>query len=63
MTASPEPVSCPQVTAAELRVTLSGHGQPAFVLVHIPVCANGQVSLSVQAIQARPGVPGYTAAP
>jgi len=63
MTASPEPAGCAQVTAAELRVTLAGHGQPAFVPAHIPVCANGQVSLSVQAIQARPGVPGYTAAP
>jgi hypothetical protein len=30
---------------------------------YIPVCANGHMALSVQAIQARPGVPGYTVAP
>jgi uncharacterized protein DUF4232 len=63
VTASAEPTSCAQVTAAELRVTLPRQGQPAFVPAHIPVCANGHVSLSVQAIQARPGVPGYTVAP
>jgi hypothetical protein len=63
VTASPEPASCAQVTAAELRVILPRHGQPAFVPAHIPVCANRHMSLSVQAIQARPGVPGYTVAP
>jgi hypothetical protein len=63
VTASPAPASCAQVTAAELRVTLPRHGQPAFVPAHIPVCSNGHVSLSVQAIQARPGVPGYIVAP
>jgi Protein of unknown function (DUF4232) len=62
VTASPEPASCAKVTAAEFRVTLPRQGQPAFVPAHIPVCANGNVSLSVQAIQARPGVPGYAMA-
>jgi hypothetical protein len=62
VTASAAPASCAQVTAAELRVTLPRQGPPAFVPAHIPVCANGNVSLSVQAIQARPGVPGYAMA-
>jgi hypothetical protein len=53
-----------QVTAEELRVTLPSQGRPAFVPAHIPVCSKkGHVSLSVQAIQARPGVPGYTVMP
>ena len=58
------PASCAQVTAEELRVALPRQARPAFVPAHIPVCSQkGQVSLSVQAIQARPGVPGYTVAP
>jgi len=36
VTASPEPASCAQVTAAELRVILPRQGQPAFVPAHIP---------------------------
>jgi Domain of unknown function (DUF4232) len=61
---SAQPASCAQVTAEELRVALPRQARPAFVPVHIPVCSQkGQVSLSVQAIQARPGVPGYTVTP
>ena len=59
-----EPVSCAKVTAEELRVALPRQDRPAIVPVHITVCSQkGHVSLSVQAIQARPGVPGYTEAP
>jgi hypothetical protein len=59
-----QPASCAKVTAEELRVALPRQDRPAIVPVRITVCSqNGQVSLSVQAIQARPGVPGYTKAP
>jgi len=52
------------VTAGELRITLPHQGRSAFVLVHIPVCSRkGRASLSVQAIQARPGVRGHTTLP
>jgi hypothetical protein len=51
------------VTAEELRVMLPRQDRPAFVPVHIPLCSDKRhVSLRVQAIQARPGVPGYTVA-
>jgi len=61
---STRPASCEQVTAEELRVTLPQQDRASFVPAHIPVCAQrGQASLSVQAIQARPGVPGYTMVP
>ena len=64
VTSSAERASCAQVTAEELRVALPRQDRPAFVPVHIPVCSQqGQVSLSVQAIQARPGVPGYPLRP
>jgi hypothetical protein len=50
--------------AEELRVALPRQEWPAFVPAHIPVCSQkGQVSLSVQALQARPGVPGHTVRP
>jgi uncharacterized protein DUF4232 len=63
-TASTEPARCTRVTAGELRVALPSQGRAAFVPAHIPVCSSkGAVSLSVQAIQARPGVPGYAAMP
>jgi Domain of unknown function (DUF4232) len=63
-TASTEPATCSTVTAQGLRIALPSEGRPAFVPVHIPVCSSkGAVSLSVQAIQARPGVPGYAARP
>ena len=56
-----QPASCAKVTAEELRVALPRQDRPAIVPVHITVCSQkGQASLSVQAIQARPGVPGYT---
>ena len=52
------------MTAEELRITLPSQGRAAFVPAHIPVCSSqGPVSLSVQAIQARPGVPGYAMTP
>ena len=64
LTASARPAGCTQVTAEELRVTLPSQGRTAFVPAHIPVCSTkGSVSLSVQAIQARPGVPGYARTP
>jgi len=54
------PANCAKVTAEELRVALPRQDRPAIVPVHITVCTQkGQVSLTVQAIQARPGVPGY----
>ena len=64
VTSGTQPPGCAQVTAEELRVTLPRQGRSAFVPVHIPVCSKkGHASLSVQAIQARPGVPGYTVVP
>jgi len=63
-TGGTQPVGCARVTAEELRVTLPRQGRSAFVPVHIPVCSGrGHASLSVQAIQARPGVPGYATMP
>jgi hypothetical protein len=59
-----QPANCAKVTAEELRVALPRQDRPAIVPVHITVCSQkGQVSLSVQAIQARAGVPGHTKAP
>jgi len=59
-----QPAGCAQVTAEELQVTLPHQGRSAFVPVRIPVCSErGRVSLSVRAIQARPGVPGYPMMP
>jgi len=59
-----QPANCAKVTAEELRVALPRQDRPAIVPVHITVCAQkGQVSLTVQAIQARPGVPGYPLRP
>jgi len=64
VTTSAEQVNCARVTVEELRIALPGQARPAFVPAHILVCSQeGQVSLSVQAIQARPGVPGFTVAP
>jgi hypothetical protein len=58
------PAGCTKVTAEELRVTLPHQGRSAYVPADIPVCSGkGHASLSVQAIQARPGVPGYTMLP
>jgi len=59
-----QPAGCAPVTAEELQVTLPHQGRSAFVPVRIPVCSQrGRVSLSVRAIQARPGVPGYPMMP
>ena len=59
-----KPAGCAQVTAGELRVTLPRQGRSAFVPVRIPVCSErGRASLSVQAIQARAGIPGYPITP
>jgi hypothetical protein len=64
ITAAARPAGCAEVTAEELRITLPRQIRPSFVPAHIPVCSKrGHVSLSVQAIQARPGIPGYTMAP
>jgi hypothetical protein len=64
VTSAPQPAGCAKVTAGELRIMLPRQAQPSFVPAHIPVCSHrGHVSLSVQAIQARPGVPGYTMTP
>ncbi len=64
VTGSRRAASCTQVTVERLRVTLPHQGRPAIVPVHIPVCSGkGRPPLSVQAIQARPGVPGYTMLP
>jgi hypothetical protein len=60
-TGSSRPAACDQVTAEELRVTFPDQVRSAFLPVHIPMCSRkGHLSLSVQAIQARPGIPGYT---
>jgi hypothetical protein len=53
--------ACSEVTAEELRVILPDQGRPAFVPAHIPACSKrGPAFLSVQAIQAGPGIPGYS---
>ena len=60
-TGSSRPATCVRVTAGELRVTLPHQGRSAFVPVHIPVCSKrGHLSLSIQALQARSGISGYT---
>ena len=62
--ADTKPAGGAEVTAEELRITLPRQARPSFVPAHIPVCSQrGHVSLSVQAIQARPGVPGYNVTP
>jgi uncharacterized protein DUF4232 len=60
-TGSSRPAVCDQVTAEELRVTFPDQVRSAFLPVHISMCSRkGHLSLSVQAVQARPGIPGYT---
>jgi hypothetical protein len=64
VTAATRPAGCAEVTAEELQVRLPRQARPSFVPVNIPVCSQrGHVSLSVQAIQARPGVPGRVVTP
>jgi hypothetical protein len=55
-----EPTACAQVTAPELRVALPDQVRPAFVPIHLPACSKkGLEFMSVQAIQPRPGIPGF----
>ena len=55
-----QPTACAQVNAAELRVTLPDQVRPAFVPLHLSACSKkGPEFLSVQAIQPRPGIPGF----
>jgi hypothetical protein len=55
-----QPTVCAQVTAPELRVTPPDQVRPAFVPIHLPACSKkGPEFLSVQAIQPRPGIPGF----
>jgi hypothetical protein len=59
-----QPAACVQVTAPELRVMLPGlqgpRVQPALVPITLPACSKpGPKFLSVQAIQPRPGIPGF----
>jgi hypothetical protein len=59
-----EPAGCAEVTAGELRIRLPRQARPSLVPAHIPVCTQrGHASLSVQAIQARPGIPGHRMTP
>ena len=59
-----KPAGCAEVTFEQLRITLPRQDRPSFVATHIPVCSQrGHATLSVQAIQARPGIPGYSATP
>jgi Protein of unknown function (DUF4232) len=59
-----QPAVCAQVTALELRVMLPGQGvraRPTFVPIRLSACSKrGPEFLSVQAIQPRPGIPGFT---
>ena len=55
-----KPTSCAQVTAPELRVTLPDQVRPAFVPIHLSACSKkGLEFMRVQAIQPRPGIPGF----
>jgi hypothetical protein len=59
-----KPAGCAEVTAEELRITLPQQARPSLVPAHIPVCSQrGHASLSVQAMQARPGIPGHSMTP
>jgi hypothetical protein len=59
-----KPPGCTEVTAEELRITLPRQARPSFVAAHIPVCSQrGNATLTVQAIQARPGIPGHSITP
>ena len=60
------PAACARVTAPELRVMLPDQGlrgwqvRPALVPIALPACSKrGPKFLTVQAIQPRPGVPGF----
>ncbi len=54
------PTACVGVTALELRVTLPDQVRPAFVPINVSACSRkGLEFMSVQAIQPRPGIPGF----
>jgi Protein of unknown function (DUF4232) len=55
-----QPTACAPVTAPELRVTLPDQVRPAFVPISVSACSKkGPEFMSVQAIQPRPGIPGF----
>jgi hypothetical protein len=55
-----QPTACAQVNAPGLQVTLPDQVRPTFVPLHLSACSKkGPEFLSVQAIQPRPGVPGF----
>jgi hypothetical protein len=60
-----QPTACVRVTAPELRVMLPHQGlrgRSALVPIALPACSKkGPKFLSVQAIQPRPGIPGFMA--
>jgi hypothetical protein len=62
-TRSFQPTACGQVTAQELRVIVPEVGpgiRPAYVPIRFAACSRkGPAFLSVQAIQPRPGIPGF----
>jgi uncharacterized protein DUF4232 len=56
-----QPTACAQVTAPDLRVMLPDQAHPSFVPVHLAACSRkGPAFMSVQPIQPRPGIPGFT---
>ena len=56
-----QPTACARVTAPELRVMLPDQAHPSFVPVHLAACSRkGPAFMSVQPIQPRPGIPGFT---
>jgi hypothetical protein len=56
-----QPTACAQVTAPELRVMLPDRARPAFVPIRLAACSRrGPAFMTVQPIQPRPGIPGFT---
>jgi hypothetical protein len=56
-----QPTTCAQVTAPELRVMLPDQVRPSFVAIHLAACSRrGPEFMSVQPIQPRAGIPGFT---
>ena len=56
-----QPTACAQVTAPELRVMLPDQARPSVRADHLPACSRkGPAFMSVQPIQPRPGIPGFT---
>jgi len=53
--------ACARVTALELRVMLPDRARPSFLPIHLAACSRkGPEFMSVQPIQPRPGIPGFT---